>query len=268
MGSTGWSVLGACASASLVPRQAVKLTPAFFPARAFPACRRPSRPWCAAQLLRRTGRVAESVPLYERALSLFEKTAGPAHRTTTTCVLALAAILEERGDVAGAAALYGRAADALRQAVAEEPKKSPALAAMLVRLGTPPRGSRATRLHGPPGTHCRERHAGCCAHPIVHCCQPARCRHPSFLLHAAGEAHTAAGRLADAEAALSEAVGICVLKWGAASPRTVQPRLLFAELLCKIGQADKARAEATAALGSSPAEGQRARLESVLAKCS
>lgn len=200
------------------------------------------------QLLRRTGRVSESVPLYERALALFEKTAGPAHRTTTTCMLALAAIREERGDVPGAAELYGRAAQALRQAVADEPKKSPALAAILVRLGARPRARAAPR--------------------------PARVRpaHPPAPLPRAapapaGEAHASAGRLGDAEGALAEAVGICAQRWGAASPRGVQPRLLLAELLLRRGQPERARAEATAALGCSPAEGQRERLEGVLARC-
>ncbi|KAG8465748.1 hypothetical protein KFE25_005318 [Diacronema lutheri] len=169
-----------------------------------------------AELLRRTGRVAESIPLYERALSLFEKTAGPAHRTTTTCLLALAAIREDGGDVTAAAELYARAATTLREAVAEEPKKSPALAAILVRLG---------------------------------------------------EAHASAGRLGEAERALSEAVRICVARWGAASPRSVQPRLLLAQLAHRMGDSARARAEATAALGASPTDAQRAKLDELLARC-
>lgn len=88
-----------------------------------------------AELLKRTARPKEAAPLYERALQIFEKTAGPAHRTTTTCLLALAGLRDEAGERAAARALYARAADALRAAALEEPKKSPGLAAVLVRLG-------------------------------------------------------------------------------------------------------------------------------------
>jgi hypothetical protein len=92
-------------------------------------------PWALAQLLRRTGRPKDAVPLYEQALVLFDKTAGPAHRTTTTCLLALAAAHDETGNPGRATALYQRAVHALREAAAAEPKKSPGLAAVLARLG-------------------------------------------------------------------------------------------------------------------------------------
>ncbi|KAJ1624694.1 hypothetical protein T492DRAFT_1045316 [Pavlovales sp. CCMP2436] len=135
-----------------------------------------------AEALRHTGRSAEAITLYEPAIALFEKSAGPAHRTTTTCLLGLAAALEELGNPAGAVELYERAVRELRKVVAEEPKRAPGLAAILVRVG-------------------------------------------------------------------------------------VQPRLLLAETLLSRGESVRAEREATVALGASPTDRQRVRLEKVLAEC-
>src|SRR5450755_2765733 len=73
-----------------------------------------------ALLLQDQGNPAGAMPLFKRALAIYEKVCGPVHSDTALSLNNLAHLLQAQGDLAGSRPLYARALAILEKLLGTE----------------------------------------------------------------------------------------------------------------------------------------------------